>query len=85
MDYNEYVNFNSGEDNRKYVERWFESESWQSVLDAGERGDHDSVELMEHVNDQLASLIFHIKNDSGESRINYETIFFKQLCEDFQE
>lgn len=85
MEYHEYMNFNNNDDNREYVTRWFESESWQSILEAGERGDDDSMELMELVNDQLGSLIFHIKNDSGEGRINYELKFFKQLCEDFHE
>ena len=42
-----------------------------------------AISLMEDISDQLASLIFHLKNDSSEDRIAYEMNFFQALCDDF--
>lgn len=65
------------------LDAWFNSEEWASVCEHGEQGDDDSMELMEIVSDQLASLTFHLSNNSGDTRVNYEINYFKQLCKDF--
>lgn len=65
------------------LDTWFNSDEWACVCETGESGDADSLELMERVSDQLASLTFHLQNDSGDERVNYEIEYFKQLCKDF--
>lgn len=65
------------------IDKWFSSDAWKEILHDANTGDQDSVDLMENVNDQLASLIFHLKNNSAESRLQYEIKFFQDLCNDF--
>lgn len=70
-------------DGVEIMDRWFNSDQWQQVLQHADKGDTDSVELMQQVNDQLTSLIFHMKNHSGPTRVIYELRFFGELCDDF--
>lgn len=81
-----YYNFDKdffNSENRSPVEQWFSSDAWESIINSAEDGDQDSVELMEMVNDQLNSLIFHLKNESNQSRIDYELSYFTKLCKEF--
>lgn len=85
--HNKYNNYDSNYNDKNYytgvLDTWFNSEEWASVCEHGEKGDEDSLELMERVSDQLASLTFHLNNGSGDTRIEYEINYFKQLCKDF--
>ena len=65
------------------LDRWFESEAWEQIQSDGRSGCKDSLELMEQVNDQLGSLIFHLSNESNAEKILYELNYFHNLCEDF--
>lgn len=66
------------------LDLWFESYAWKTIIrDATEYSDPDSIALMEQVNDQLASVIFHLQNESGPDRIHYELMYFQNLCNDF--
>lgn len=65
------------------IDKWFSSNVWCKVCEDADTGDEDSIELMERVNDQLQSLVFHLNNNSGDDRIRYEVQPFVQLCEDF--
>ena len=65
------------------LDTWFNSEEWATVCEHGETGDQDSLELMEQVSNQLASLTWHLQKGSGDTRVNYEINYFKQLCRDF--
>ena len=66
------------------LDLWFDSNAWKTIIrDATEYSDADSIALMEQVNDQLASVIFHLQNGSGPDRIYYELLFFQNLCNDF--
>lgn len=67
----------------KLVDRWFSSEAWQEILVTGEMGDVASIALMHTVSDQLCSLLYHLRNKSGDERIQYELKYFTDLCEDF--
>ena len=64
------------------LERWFSSDAWTSICN--EEDDPDSIELMETISDHLASLIFHINNNSGQDRIDYELRYFVDLCNNFE-
>lgn len=81
------MNNEYNDDNRNVytgvLDTWFNSDEWASVCETGETGDTDSLELMERVSEQLASLTFHLQNESGDERVNYEIKYFKQLCKDF--
>lgn len=66
------------------LDRWFNSNVWRTICDEAEQDDPDSLELMEQVNEQLQSLIFHINNKSGQPRIEYEISYFANLCEMFE-
>lgn len=63
------------------LERWFGSAAWTDICNSD---DDDSLELMETINGQLTSLIFHIRNKSSEDRLQYELRFFTELCEQFE-
>lgn len=65
------------------LERWFGSEAWMGISESASDGDEDSLQLMEEVSDQLASLIFHLHNQSGDARMQYELAYFQALCDDF--
>ena len=65
------------------LDRWFASDTWKQICKDGENGCDDSIQLMEQVNNQLTSLIFHLKNDSNSNRVKYEISWFVDLCDDF--
>lgn len=65
------------------LERWFSSDAWINICNDGKSDDPDSMELMEDVNDALQSIIWHVQNNSGESRVQYELGYFVKLCQDF--
>lgn len=65
------------------LERWFASDTWKQICVDGDNGCSDSIHLMEQVNEQLSSLIFHLKNKSSGERVKYEINWFIDLCEDF--
>ena len=65
------------------IDRWFNSKVWQEIVEDADVGDSDSIELMEQVSDQLASLTFHLANNSGAERVAYELAWFNRLCDDF--
>jgi hypothetical protein len=80
------MNNKYNDDNNEFhgvLDTWFNSDEWANVCEHGENGDRDSLELMELVSDQLASLTFHLNNGSGDTRVSYEIEYFKQLCRDF--
>ena len=68
----------------KILDEWFQGDVWKNVVVWAERGDHDSLELMESVNILLGSLVFHLQNESPESRINYEIDQFRQLIDTYK-
>jgi hypothetical protein len=65
------------------LDRWFSSDTWKQICCDSEQGCKDSIHLMEQINDQLTSLIFHLKNDSSSARVKYDINWFVELCEDF--
>lgn len=73
---------NSG-DGAELIDRWFSSPQWKQILSDADEGDEDSLQLMEQVNNQLTSMLFHMRNDSGDTRVMYEFSYFTRLCEDF--
>lgn len=62
---------------------WFASDAWADIVVDADRGCEDSLELMEEVNGQLNSLIFHLKNNPDSIRIMYEMKYFAKLCDEF--
>lgn len=73
----------NNDDEQYTITRWFDSDQWSMVLDHADNGCNDSVDLMEEVNDHLCSLIFHLKNESGADRVQYELEYFDNLCNEF--
>ena len=65
------------------LDRWFSSDAWEGISQDANSGCEDSLVLMELVYEQLGSLIFHLTNESGDKRIEYEIKFFVDLCNDF--
>jgi len=65
------------------LDKWFDSEAWKKICtNASAFDDKDSIELMEEVNEQLRSVIFHLKNESGGDRLYYELMYFEKLCKE---
>ena len=54
------------------LEQWFSSQAWNQICEDAEKDDQDSIDLIEEVNERLRSLIFHLSNHSGNTRIQYE-------------
>lgn len=80
------TNYNDLSYNAPYdriIDMWFDSDVWKNIVAFADDGDEDSLELMERCNEQLSSLMFHINNNSGKTRIDYEVSYFKKLCLDF--
>lgn len=71
-------------DGHELIDKWFSSSQWKQILSEADEGDPDSLQLMERVNEQLTSLLFHMKNDSGTTRVQYELGYFSRLCDDFE-
>lgn len=65
------------------MDKWFSSDAWAQIVIDANSGCVDSLELMEEVNSQLNSLIFHLKNNPESNRIQYEMKYFARLCDDF--
>lgn len=65
------------------LERWFQSKVWTQICSDADEDDQDSIELMEEVNERLRNLLFHLGNESGQKRIQYEMNYFLQLCYNF--
>ena len=65
------------------IDAWFSSDAWKDIMRDAEQGDQDSEELVDKINDQLVSLIFHMQNGSSQDRLEYELKLFYQLCVDF--
>lgn len=65
------------------LDAWFTSPVWRTVCTDAESGCSDSLELMETCSEFLRSLIFHLENDSGKSRVDYEMSLFAQLVEPY--
>ena len=66
------------------INRWFCSDVWDEIVNDANAGDQDSMNLMEQCSWQLASLVFHLKNQSGQDRVEYDLSFFIELCDDFE-
>ena len=62
------------------LQKWFGSDTWTCICEAD---DEDSLDLMNQVNSHLESLIFHLSNESGDTRVQYELKYFTDLCEQF--
>ena len=65
------------------MDKWFSSDVWAQIVIDANGGCEDSLELMEQVNGQLGSLIFHLKDNPQSDRIIYEMKYFSKLCNDF--
>ena len=78
MDYFDNNEELSGHD---VLQKWFSSDTWTCIC---ESEDDDSIELMEQVSSHLESLIFHLNNDSGDTRVQYELKYFTDLCDKFE-
>jgi hypothetical protein len=65
------------------LDRWFNSAAWAQIQDESHQGCQESLKLMENINEQLGSLIFHLQKDPTGDRILYELKYFAELCDDF--
>lgn len=65
------------------LDRWFGSPVWEQITQDADQGCIDSHDLMIEISDQLASLTFHLQNESSDERVAYELRYFEQLCDDF--
>jgi hypothetical protein len=71
-------NNNSWEDSEQshpcinQLEKWVKQPLFSRILEDAAHGDEDSIEIVDQVTGKLNSLIFHLHNDSGELRLQYE-------------
>ena len=78
------LNDNGLEDGWSILDKWFGSDAWTVICHDASEDCKDSMELMEEISDNLASLIFHLNNDTGSNRVSYELGKFQELISDFE-
>ena len=83
------LNFNHlfgqwGDDSLTALDGWFNSSYWKQICSRADAGCETCLALMERVSDMLNSLIYHIQNDSGSSRVQYEINQFTNLLKQFE-
>lgn len=71
-------------DDIEVLDEWFNSSAWKSICEHADRGDRDSLDLMEDINSLLGSLVFHLQNDARGQRVDYEINQFRKIIEDFK-
>jgi hypothetical protein len=71
---NEYGQFNDNgyNDELGVLDQFLTSKLYDDICTSADRGDEDSIAVMQEIADRLGSLIFHITNNTGASRISYE-------------
>jgi hypothetical protein len=79
--FEEHSEFISGHD---VLDIWFTSKSWTMISDAADSGDESSAQLVDEINEHLLSLIFHLENNSGLDRVQYELNYFVELYNAFE-
>ena len=72
------------EDGFDIIDKWFDSDVWYNIITEADNDCPDSLELMEIVSTDLSSLIFHMQNNSGHERVQYELRKFQKLIKDFE-
>ena len=79
--------FNGWADNTppelEVMDRWFSSDVWNDIVRHADNDCEDSLEVMDTVNDHLASLCWHMKNNSSKSRVDYEIKLFEKYTNQF--
>ena len=81
MDFEEHRDFITGQE---ILDKWFSTQSWMMIQDEAETGDEDSMKLVDEINEHLLSLIFHLENNSGQERVQYELNYFVELYKAFE-
>ena len=77
----QYGFYQDDKDKIQVVNDWFNGPQWKKICKMADAGSRDCLQLMEHVNLMLGSLIFHLQNESNPTRIEYEFRQFRQLTE----
>lgn len=79
--------FNGWADNNppelEAMDRWFDSDVWSNIVQHADNDCEDSLEVMDTVNEHLGSLVWHMKNQSSKSRIDYEIKQFEKYINQF--
>ena len=65
------------------MDRWFNSDVWNDIVQHADNDCEDSLEVMDKVNDHLANLCFHMKNNSSKARVDYEIKQFENYTNQF--
>lgn len=81
---NLYGPWNDDDADLTAVNNWFESDAWNNICMHGEKGDADSLQVMEQVHTMLSSLIFHMKQDNNHTRVQYEIDQFNRLTQEYK-
>ena len=71
---NEYEQFNNDgyNDELGVLDRFITSRLYGEICNSADRGDEDSLAVMQEIADRLGSLILHINNKTGPARVSYE-------------
>jgi hypothetical protein len=67
------------------IEKWFESDIWESITTYADQDCEDSIQVLNHVNDLLYNLIWHISCNSSYERIVYEIKQFNKYIKQYSE
>tara|TARA_R110002167_G_scaffold65261_2_gene184391 strand:+ start:1620 stop:1871 length:252 start_codon:yes stop_codon:yes gene_type:complete len=80
--FEEHSDFISGHD---VLDVWFSSQSWAMISSNADGQDEASMQLVDEINEHLLSMIFHLENNSGIDRVQYELNYFMELYKAFEE
>jgi hypothetical protein len=65
------------------LDQFTSSEIYQSICNDADGGDKDSMEALEDLSSHLGALCFHLHNESGPGRVQYELNNLRQFIELF--
>lgn len=68
----------------KTIDNWFDSVYWRGICERADQGCKICIDMMQHVQNMLDSLIFHLSNESGDDRVQYELNQFTELLRAFE-
>ena len=53
-------------------DRFVNSKLYRTICDDADRGDEDSIQVMQQIADVLGNVVWHLEHNSPRSRIEYE-------------
>ena len=87
---NTFMNYNDDYDGSQepnpdvdFLDQFISSDIYKTICNDADRGDQDSVELIDQVTIHLDSIMWHIAHGSDQDRVDYDLKRFRDFVADF--